>query len=119
MQETAQVALLRGVLVHQVGELLVRFLIARLCGCLDGCDCKRVPRMLFTFTPPGVQALVREFFALRFTVSKVVPTNGFFGHEFQANTFDAAGGSHKRFLDDVVVQTDSLKDLRAFVGLEG
>ena len=42
----------------------------------------------------------------------------FFGQDFEADAFDAAGGPCETLINDFVVKTDGLENLRAFVRLQ-
>ena len=100
-------------------EVLVRVNVAGASRLLYFRDVQWRPSVFFTVTTPVNGTGSFKFDnrqGLSFlAIAKVVATDGFFGQHVETNTFDAAGRSGKRLVDDIRIQSDRFKDAGTFV----
>ncbi len=119
--QAAQGKQLFSLLVDQARIFLIGARIIATYRMLQFGNTVRRPHMGFAALTPGVIATHIQLFAIdeRTTKGILMPAGSLFGHFFQANAFDGGRRTGKVLCNEFAGQANSIKDLRAAVGLIG
>ncbi len=121
IEQAAQGAEVRRLVVDQFGVFPVNLFAAQAAGDLQLVNRLRVEQMIFAVVAPLILAAGVERDAIHLAVREGVamPRQNFLGEHIHADAFDARRRPGEILVHHVAVQADGLKDLRAAIALDG